>query len=187
MRTAGTQGEGRTHRGLRAAWGLHMMCQRGGDPPRAQDERGRALIPRGRLSSQTQLQRPVLTGSGLGQAGNAGDSQQRLGEGVRPGLCSWSSSSCDSACMSPASWGPRASITDRPYLEQRYLEMLGLSWGGGTQLGRTVKRWGARTLVLRAVCAAQRLEGSEGRRFPCSPPRLSGSKAPPQGTCSLVL
>ena len=25
-----------------------MMCQRGGDPPRGQDERGRALIPGGR-------------------------------------------------------------------------------------------------------------------------------------------
>ena len=25
-----------------------MMCQQGGDPPRGQDERGRALIPQGR-------------------------------------------------------------------------------------------------------------------------------------------
>ena len=47
---------------------------------------------------QTQLQRPVLTGSGLGQAGKAGAPQQRLGQGLRPGLCSWSSSSSDSAC-----------------------------------------------------------------------------------------
>ena len=52
---------------------------------------------------QTQLQRPVLTGSGLGQAGKAGAPQQRLWEGVRPGLCSWSSSSCDSACGLPVS------------------------------------------------------------------------------------
>ena len=47
---------------------------------------------------QTQLQRPVLTGSGLGQAGKAGAPQQRLWEGLRPGLCSWRSSSSDSAC-----------------------------------------------------------------------------------------
>ena len=37
---------------------------------------------------QTQLQRPVLTGSGLGHAGKAGAPQQRLWEGLRPGLCS---------------------------------------------------------------------------------------------------
>ena len=60
--------------------------------------------------------------------------------------------------------------------------MVGLSWGGGAQLGGTRKRWGAGTLVLRAVCAAgQRLEGSEGRRFACSPPGLLGSKVPPPG------
>ena len=54
---------------------------------------------------QTQLQRPVLTGNGMGQAGKAGAPQQRLGEGLRPGLCSWSSCSCDSACTSAASSG----------------------------------------------------------------------------------
>ena len=48
MRTVGTQGEGRTHSRLSAAWGIRMMCQQGGDPPRTQDERGRALIPGGR-------------------------------------------------------------------------------------------------------------------------------------------
>ena len=84
---------------------------------------------------QTQLQRPVLTGSGLGQAGKAGAPQQRLGQGLRPGLCSWSSCSGDLACMSAASWGPRASITERPCLEQRCLGMVGLSWGGSAQLG----------------------------------------------------
>ena len=63
---------------------------------------------------------------------------------------------------------------------------------GGSELwwrrpaGRDQEEMGAGTLVLRAVCAAQKLEGSEGR-FPCSSPRLSGSKAPPLGTCSLVL
>ena len=47
---------------------------------------------------QTQLQRPVLTGSGVAQAGEAGAPQERLWEGLRPGLCCWSSSSCGSAC-----------------------------------------------------------------------------------------
>ena len=41
-------GGGQDSRGLRAAWGLHVMCQQEGDPPRGQDERGRALIPGGR-------------------------------------------------------------------------------------------------------------------------------------------
>ena len=138
---------------------------------------------------QTQLQRPVLTGSGVGQAGKSGAPQQRLWEGLRPGLCSWSSSSSDSACGLHVTslLGTQSSITERPCLEQRCLGMVGLSWGGGAQLGRTRKRWEAETLVLRAVCAAQRLEGCEGRRFACSPPRLSGSKAPPLGICSLVL
>ena len=110
---------------------------------------------------QTQLQRPVLTGSGVGQAGKAGAPQQRLWEGLRPGLCSWSSSSSDSACGLHVTslLGTQSSITERPCLEQRCLGMVGLSWGGGAQLGRTRKRWEAGTLVLRAVCAAQRLEG----------------------------
>ena len=118
---------------------------------------------------QTQLQRPVLTGSGLGQAGKAGAPQQRLGQGLRPGLCSWSSCSGDLACMSSASWEPRASITELPCLEQRCLGWVGLSCGGGAQLGGTRKRWGAGTLVLRAVCAVQRLEGCEGRSLPAVP------------------
>ena len=41
-------GRGQDSRGLRTAWGLHMMCQREGDPLRGQDERGQALIPGGR-------------------------------------------------------------------------------------------------------------------------------------------
>ena len=34
------------------------------------------------------------------------------------------------ACRSPASWGPRASITEWPCLEQKCLGLVGLSWGG---------------------------------------------------------
>ena len=85
---------------------------------------------------QTQLQRPILTGSGLGQAGKAGAPQRRLGKGLRscaPGAAAVMVQPV--ACPSPASWGPRASITKRPCLEQRCLGMVGLSWGGGAQLG----------------------------------------------------
>ena len=121
--------------------------------------------------SQTQLQRPILTGSGVGQAGKSGAPQWRRWEGLRPGLCSWRSSSSDSACglHVPSLLGTQSSITERPCLEQRCLGMVGLSWGGGARLGRTRKRWEEGTLVLRAVCAAQRLEGREGRRLPAAP------------------
>ena len=85
---------------------------------------------------QTQLQRPVLTGSDVGQAGKAGDPQQRLGEGLRPGLCSWTSSSCGSTCglHVPSFLGTQSPITEWPCLEQRCLGVMGLSWGGGVQL-----------------------------------------------------
>ena len=86
---------------------------------------------------QTQIQRPVLTGSGLGQAGKAEAPQERLGEGVRPGLCSWSSSSCGSACdlHLTSLLVTQSPITEWPCLEQRCLGVVGLSWGGGVQLG----------------------------------------------------
>ena len=85
---------------------------------------------------QTQLQRPVLTGSDVGQAGKAGDPQQRLGEGLRPGLCSWNSCSCGSACdlHLTSLLATQSPITEWPCLEQRCLGVMGLSWGGGVQL-----------------------------------------------------
>ena len=135
---------------------------------------------------QTQLQRPVLTGSGLGQAGKAGAPQQRLGQGLRPGLCSWSSCSGDLACMSSASWGPRASITEWPCLEQRCLGMVGLSWGGGAQLGGPGRDGGRDPGPESCMCCSE-AGGVRRKEFACSPPRLSESKAPPLGTCSLVL
>ena len=137
---------------------------------------------------QTQLQRPVLTGSGLGQAGKTGAPQQRLWEGLRPGLCSLSSSSSDSVW--PAGHQPPGD-PEPPSLSSPALSRGVWGWGGLSWV--EVPSWGdqeqmgAGTLVLRAVCASQRLEGRKGRRFACSPPRLSGSKAPPPGTCSLVL
>ena len=167
------------------------MCQRGGDPPRAQDERGRALIPEKGVGRplQTQVQRPVLTGNGMGQAGKAGAPQQRLGQGLRPGLCSWSSNSCDSACGLHVTslLGTQSPITEQPCLEQRCLGMGGPDLGWRRPAGRDQEEMGAGTLVLRAACAAPRMERREGRRIARRPPRLSGSKAPPLGTCSLVL
>ena len=138
---------------------------------------------------QTQLQRPVLTGSGVGQAGKSGAPQQRLWEGLRPGLCSWRSSSSDSACGLHVTslLGTQSSITERPCLEQRCLGMVGLSWGGGAQLGGPGRDGGRDSGPEMCVLLAQRLDGHKGRRFACSPPRLSGSKAPPLGICSLVL
>ena len=86
---------------------------------------------------QNQLQRSVLTGSGLGQAGKAEAPQERLGEGVRPGLCSWSSSSCGSACdlHLTSLLVTQSPITEWPCLEQRCLGMVGLSWDRDAQLG----------------------------------------------------
>ena len=81
-----------------------MMHQRGvdpgGDPPRGQDERGRALIPGGMGGKAFADPTPKACShrGGVGQAGKAGAPQQRLGEGLRLGLCSWSSSSSNSAC-----------------------------------------------------------------------------------------
>ena len=120
---------------------------------------------------QTQIQRPVLTGSGLGQAGKAGAPQQRLGQGLRPGLCSWSSCSGDLACMSAASWGPRASITEGPYLEQRCLGVVGPSWGGGAQLGGTKKRWGVKDHGPESCvcCCLRGWRGTKEGGFPAAP------------------
>ena len=87
--------------------------------------------------SQSQLQRPVLIGSDLGQAGKAGAPQQRLWEGLRPGLCSWRSSRSDTACglHVPSLLGTQSPIIEWPGLEQRCLGVVGLSWGGSAQLG----------------------------------------------------
>lgn len=63
--------------------------------------------------------------------------------------------------------------------------MVGLSWGGGAQLGGTRKRWGAGTLVLRAVCAAGSEAGGERREEVClQPPRAVRRQGPSSGTCS---
>ena len=73
------------------------------------------------------------------------------------------------ACRSPASWGPRASITERPCLEQKCLGLVGLSWGG-------VPSWGyqeemrAGNLVLRAECAAGSEAGGQQRKEVCLQP-----------------
>ena len=137
---------------------------------------------------QTQPQRPVLTGSGVGQAGKSGAPQQRLWEGLRPGLCSWSSSSSDSACGLHVTslLGTQSSITERPCLEQRCLGMVGLSWGGGAQLGGPGRDGGRDPGPESCMCCSE--AGGVRRKEVClQPPRLSESKAPPPGTCSLVL
>ena len=72
--------------------------------------------------------------------------------------------------------------------------MVGLSWGGGTQLGGTRKRRGAGTLVLTAVCAAGSEAGGEQRKAvslqsskavrkqrPSSEDLISGPLGPPRG------
>ena len=146
-----------------------MMCQRGGDPPRAQDERGRALIPEKGVGRplQTQVQRPVLTGNGMGQAGKAGAPQQRLGQGLRPGLCSWSSNSCDSACGLHVTslLGTQSPITEQPCLEQRCLGMVGLSWGGGAQLGGPGRDGGRDLGPESCVCCSE--DGAARRKEVC--------------------
>ena len=48
VRTAGTQGQGRTHRGWEQHGGFAWCVSGEGTHPRGQDERGRALIPGGR-------------------------------------------------------------------------------------------------------------------------------------------
>ena len=66
---------------------------------------------------------------------------------------------------------------------------------GGPELGwrhpagQDQEEMGAGTLILRTVGAAGSEAGGEQRKEVCvqPPPRLSGSKAPPLGTCSLVL
>ena len=137
---------------------------------------------------QTQLQRPILTGNGVGQAGKAGAPQQRLGEGLRPGLCSWSSSSCGSICglHVPSFLEMQSPITEWPCLEQRCLGVVGLSWGGGAQLGGPGSDGGRDPGPESCVCCSE-AGGARRKAFACSPPRLSESKSPPLGTCSLVL
>ena len=80
----------------------------------------------------------------MGQAGKAGAPQQRLGQGLRPGLCSWSSNSCDSACGLHVTslLGTQSPITEQPCLEQRCLGMGGPELGCRRPVGGTRKRWG---------------------------------------------
>ena len=115
------------------------MCQQEGDPPRGQGERGWALIPGRRggkafadPSPKTCSHRKWPGSSRQGQA-----PQQRLGEGLRPGLCSWSSSSCGSACdlHLTSLLATQSPITEWPCLEQRSPGMVGLSWDRDAQLG----------------------------------------------------
>ena len=128
---------------------------------------------------QTQLQRLLLTGSGLGQAGKAGAPQQRLWEGLRPGLCSWSSSSCDSVWPAhhqppgdpepPSLSGPALSRGDRMGEPE-------LGWrcpAGGTR-----KRWGAGTLVLRAVCAGSEAGGERRKEVSLQPLKAVRKQGP---------
>ena len=56
---------------------------------------------------------------------------------------------------------------------------MGLSCGGGAQLGGTRKRWGAGTLVLRAVCAAVSEAGRKGRKEVCLEPLKTVRKQDP--------
>ena len=143
---------------------------------------------------QTQLQRPVLTGSGLGQAGKAGAPQQRLWEGLRPGLCSWSSSSCDSVwpARHQPPGDPEPPSLSRPALSRSAWGWVGLSWGGGAQLG------GPRTDVGRdpspesCVCFSE-ARGAQRKEVCLQPPRavrkqgpsswdlIPGPLGPPQG------
>ena len=60
--------------------------------------------------------------------------------------------------------------------------MVGLSWGGGAQLGGTRNRWGVKTLVLRAVCCSE--VGGERRKEVCLQPPKAVRK---QGPSSLDL
>ena len=121
---------------------------------------------------QTQLQRLLLTGSGLGQAAKAGAPQQRLWEGLRPGLCSWSSSSSDSVW--PAGHQPPGDpeplSLSGPALSRGAWGWVGRSRGGGAPAGGTRKRWGAGNLVLRALCAAGSETGGEQRKEVCLQP-----------------
>ena len=121
---------------------------------------------------QTQVQRTILTGSGLGQAGKAGAPQRRLGKGLRscaPGAAAVMVQPV--ACPSPASWGPRASITEGTYLEQRCLGVVGPSWGGGAQLGGTKKRWGVKDHGPESCvcCCLRGWRGTKEGGFPAAP------------------
>ena len=164
------------------------MCQQRGDPPRGQDERGRALIPGGRggkafadptpkacshrkwLGSSRQSRSPTAETVGRAEARPVLLEQQQFCLSLWPRGDPETPSLSDIA-LSRGAWG-----------------WGGLSWGGGAQLSCTRKRWGGKDPGPEGChLLAQRLQGNEGRRFACSPLRLSERKAPHLGTYSLVL
>lgn len=135
---------------------------------------------------QTQLQRPVLTGSGLGHSRQGrSPTAETVGRAeARPVLLEQ-----QQFCLSlwPLGDPETPSLSDIA-LSRGAWGWVGLSWGGGAQLSCTRKRWGATDPGPEGCqLLAQRLQGNEGRRFACSPLRLSESKAPHLGTYSLVL
>ena len=131
---------------------------------------------------QTQLQRPILTGNGVGQAGKAGAPQERLGEGLRPGLCSWTSSSCGSTCglHVPASWGHRAPSLSGPALHRGAWGWVGLSWGAGAQLGGP-GRDGDRDLSPESCVCCSEAGGAQRKEVSLQTPKAVRKQGPSSG------